>query len=524
MEPASDDDVMTSYADRVGVDPWTPGALSLLRATQQHRTLASTGVVMGVISGSSNVLFATDGTGLYREGSAVTWGGSNSILSLVNDGTNYYAADSVGIYRGTLAGGAGSKIWDTGNASVTLGWAKQRLVAGIGAAIYELTTGGPTLPTALYTHPASGWTWSAITEAPGAILAAGYAGGESAIYKFVLSTAGVMPTLTSGIVAAKLPTGERVLSLYAYLGSYVAIGTNKGVRIGLVAENGDISYGPLVIESTQPVYALTGHDRFIYAGCTNQINSASGLWRIDLGGEREDGTFPYATDLQSGVVGDVRSVTIYGDSDRKAFSVSAQGVYLESATDLVTSGWMRTGYIRFNTVEPKQFSYVTARGTGAGAIVIESYDSGGTTNSVATIDSFLDQDFSLGRSDSEEYLALKFTLTRDTATTGPTLRSWQIKALPAITRSRIISVPVLLFERVRDSKGTLVPPQNIHQIINDLEALENAATPVLFAELCHGTPRVDLVVIDEIRYQQTAPPAGCQGDGGILYLTLRTVQ
>jgi hypothetical protein len=529
QEPASDDEVMTSFAESAGIDPWTPGEISLLRQAVLKNASAVDTLVMGAVDGSTDVFFQAEGTALHRETSggtgAVTWGGSGTIVSLTNDGERYYAADSTGIYRGTLAGGAGSLLWNTGNANVTIAWAKQRLVAGIGPSIYELVTGGPTLPTALYTHPSTAWRWTSIADGSGAIYAAGYNGSESAIYKFVLSTAGVMPTLTSGIVAAKLPVGERVHSIETYLGAYIAIGTNKGVRIGAMAENGDISYGPLVIESTQPVYDLAGRDRFIYATCTNQIGGNSGLWRIDLGTELSDGSFPYATDLQAGLTGTVNSVSVFGASDRMVFGVSGSGSYLESATDLVTSGTLRTGYIRFNTIEPKQFRYVTVRMANAnGTVGVETYDRNGSAVSVVTVTEYDNSDYDLGRTTSEEYIALRFTLNRESATVGPTLNSWQVKALPAITRSRLINVPILLFEKMRDSKGAQVPPTDVHAVLSAIEQYEDRAQPVLFTNLNVNPNRSELVVVDEVRYQKVTPPSGQDGDGGIVYLTLRTVQ
>ena len=83
---------------------------------------------------------------------------------------------------------------------------------------------------------------------------------------------------------------------------------------------------------------------------------------------------------------------------------------------------------------------------------------------------------------------------------------------------------MLLFESIRDAKGAAVPPVDVHAILASLEDLENDAAPVAFAELCHNPARTELVVIDKIEFQQTAPPARCEGDGGILYLTLRTIQ
>jgi hypothetical protein len=333
-----------------------------------------------------------------------------------------------------------------------------------------------------------------------------------------------MPTLTSGVTACTLPTGEVVHSLFAYVGSLVAIGTNKGVRIGEIQSNGDIQYGPLVIESTSPVKGLTGQDRFIYAACTEQIDGDSGLWRIDLGSPKQDGRYAYATDLCIDATGVVSSVSLFGASGRLVIG-SDSGSYLESDTNLVASGYVRTGQIRFNTVEPKRFEYITARVTDGGTVGIETIDDTGAATSVVTIDAGSSSpDYPLDRPISETSLALRFTLNQATATTGPTLTSWQIKAQPAIVRQRIIRVPVLLFESMRDAKGTALPPVDVHGVLNDLEALENNSSPILFAELCHSPSRTELVVIDKIEFQQTTPPVHCQGDGGVLYLTLRTVQ
>lgn len=432
MEPSSDEDVMTSFATSRGINPWTPGDATLLRVADQRISGSSTNpLVMGCTDGTTDQFFHSDDTTLYKidAGGAtpITWGGTHAIVALANDGSNYYAADDVGIYRGTLAGGAGAKIWNTGSSNVVLGWAKQRLVACIGLGVYELTGTGPALPTALYTHPVSGWKWTSIAEGPGAIYAAGYAGTtSSAIYKFVLDSSGVMPTLTGGIIAARMPAGEIVYAIESYLGTYLAIGTNKGVRIGLMADNGDIAYGPLVIESTNPVYDLAGRGRFLYAGGTGEFESGvSGLWRIDLGSPRSDGTFPYAADIDTGFFGGkVTSVSTFGGSDRMVFGVASHGGWLESATDLVTSGYLRTGYIRFNTTEQKRFLYASIQGQGPGGFSLATVDAAGNVVSLVSGLDGSGGDLDLSRRFSEEYLALQITLTRSTTTTGPTLGSW----------------------------------------------------------------------------------------------------
>jgi hypothetical protein len=198
-----------------------------------------------------------------------------------------------------------------------MGWVKQRLVAGIGTSIYELTgaLGTTTLPTAIYTHPNTGWEWTSISEGGSAIYAAGYAGGTSAIYKFVLSTAGVMPTLTSGIVAAQLPIGEIVYKIESYLG-YLMIGTNKGMRVASISDTtGDLSYGPLIFEDTNGVYDFAFRDKYVWA--TGTIGTSPGLYRVDLGAEIESLRFAYAKDTYlSGVTGYATSVDFIGNSNQ----------------------------------------------------------------------------------------------------------------------------------------------------------------------------------------------------------------
>lgn len=171
-------------------------------------------------------------------------------------------------------------------------------MAGIDNKVYELAGGTPpTLPTAKYTHPNTAWTWTSFAESGSAIFAAGYAGASSAIYRFTLQADGTVPTLSQGTVTARLPLGEQVHSIFCYLGRFLAIGTNKGLRIGLVDDNGNVEYGPLSIVTTTPVKCLAGQDRFVYCGATNYLSGLSGLCRVDLSAELADGRYAYATDL-----------------------------------------------------------------------------------------------------------------------------------------------------------------------------------------------------------------------------------
>lgn len=185
----SDTEAQFRYKTGGGVDPWTPGTLRLLKASASALASAESsqlllGVNTGVLHGAATTVTYVPVSG---SASAVTWGGSASaITSMTSDGANYYVANAVGIYKGVLPAAAGSKIWDTGSTTLTR-WVKSRLMAAVGVSLYELTTGGPTLPTALFTHTNSSWTWTDFAEGPTAIYASGYSGDQSYIYKIAVT-------------------------------------------------------------------------------------------------------------------------------------------------------------------------------------------------------------------------------------------------------------------------------------------------------------------------------------------------
>jgi hypothetical protein len=76
-----------------------------------------------------------------------------------------------------------------------------------------------------------------------------------------------MPTLTNAVTAADFPDDEYVTALGVYLGTYIMIGTNKGIRVGIIDANGDISYGPLTYIKTNAsdTVSFAFKDRFAYA-------------------------------------------------------------------------------------------------------------------------------------------------------------------------------------------------------------------------------------------------------------------
>src|SRR5207248_3754465 len=132
----------------------------------------------------------------------ITWGGANVIRSLASDGTNYFAADSVNVYKGA-GNGAGAAFVATGTTNVVCKWVKGRLMLALDNKVYECdNTPAKNLR---FTHLNASFTFTDFAEGTNAIYASGYAGSEGAIYKFVLDNSGNVPVLASGgILAAQL--------------------------------------------------------------------------------------------------------------------------------------------------------------------------------------------------------------------------------------------------------------------------------------------------------------------------------
>jgi hypothetical protein len=545
LDPYLSENVQFRFNDSAGVDVWTPGQVSMLPDTTNVFTLSDDIQMFGAIDSlNQDCIFVSDDDVLTRipasgtGATTIVYGGSGSdITSLAQDGLNYYAANDTGIYRGALTGtgATGSIFYQTGDRTV-MGFVKQRLVAGIGPSIYEITSStgatGPLVADKRYTHPDTDWNWTAIVEGPQAIYASGYRGNNSSIFKFTLSTVGVMPTLTNAVTAADFPDDEHVTALGVYLGTYIMIGTNKGVRVGIIDGNGDISYGPLTYEKTDVLHTLSFafKDRFAYATITNAIDGKSGLIRIDLSQEVEPGRYAYAKDLSSGVTGDCRAVAFIGDTGRAAFAVATSGVYFEHPTNKTPTGFLDTGYIRYATIEKKYFKLIKPRFDtpmfGTCAIATKEID--GDINSIITIAGTtpaLNTDLATNVTQPQEELAFRFIFARSStdATKGPVFDGYQVKSLPAVTRARQLTIPLVNYDFESDRYGI----QNGYEgrafiRLQELEDLEAAGDTIVVQDFTTGEQVVGL--IEQLSFERTTPAdRRYSGFGGIMYVSIRTV-
>ena len=528
------------FLNSTGVDVFSvPGAASLLPTTSLD--LASTANaladVVALVDGSTNCYVSgTSTTALTRR----TPGGTSTpittytggvVSSLCGDGSNWYAGGAAGIWKGPASGASATLIYTTASGATAVKWCKQRLMAAVGQSIYELdaNAGASTaLPAAKYTHKNANWRWTDIAEGQDAIFVSGYAGGNSAIFRFSLDTTGAVPVLTTGFEVAPLPRGEYVASMFSYLGKFLVLGTNKGVRVAEFLLSGQLGIGPLLFPSALPVECITARGNFIFVGWTDpDYPTGAGLACIDLGTEIEPLRFAYSSHLvAAGVTGSVVGCDVVGG--KLVFHISGSGTWLEGTT-LLASGTLVTSRIRYGTLDQKLVRGLRVRTDGSGSVgayVGRNVDSGqafqGTVQASAGSNDELDVD--IGPMD---FCTVAFILMQASPTVGPVLSGYTLKALPATKRQRVEQIPLLCYDNEIDTAGNPLGGQGTAwSRLVALEAIEEAADIVTLQRLSglvtDRTAR--LVVIEQIDFIQMDPPAGFGGFGGVIVLTTRTVQ
>lgn len=533
------------FASSGGVDPWTPGVVSLLHDTEEMLTDTGTGqVLIGVDSG---VLFGqgTDLTYQPSSGSsgAVTWGGSNTITSLTSNGSHYFVADSAGIWKGALPDGAGSKIYTASSGSVVR-WVKQRLMVANGSSLYEVTdispAGAPVaLPTALYSHPSTGWVWTDFAEGPASIYACGYAGDTSTIFNINITASTTAVELDQPVVVAELPRGEIVYSLYSYLGTFLIVGTSKGVRVAAIQGDGSLQLGPLIVEVDGGCKDAVAVDRFVYVTAAADADAGdrvkrAGLYRIDLGQPLESAAlrYAYAADLvaPAGTSGSCHQVTLAGG--KLWLGVDGAGLFRETAT-YVDEGWLESGRIRLGTLEAKAWRDVRLMAKPGTTGTVEAYASTRDTSAPSTwnqiisvngttYDSYGSLKSVSAEPEPEIYVAVRL-VSNDTNTAPAETVGYQVRAVPAPKRSRLIQTSCMLFDFETDRKG-LKHGQTGGAFVRlqALEDLETSAGTVIWRDFTSG--EYAEAYIERVSFTRTTPPTRAnQNVGGVVQVVLRLI-
>jgi hypothetical protein len=548
------------FADSKGVDVFEEGEVTLLNnVTQGHNVTGQIRTDGRPFQTARSIKYgSTSGILLWDEydvdkissnGTVTHFIDYNSgtdapVFGICDDGVNAFwitnTATKKTVYKKPLTGTSASTadvttMFDEVGlvTNATMEYVKERIVMCANNKVYEFSSSASAMPTPVYTHPSSAHVFTSVAASGPAIYISGYNGIQSTILKFTLSTAGVMPTLTSAVVAAELPVGEIVHKIYYYLGTML-IGTNKGVRAAQVnAQDGSLTYGPLFIKTDQPCYDFAARDRFVW--CATSVDGEPGVIRIDLGTEIDNLVYAYANDVYyPGVTGYQTTACAFVDgTEQMAFVTTATSsavgyVYLENMSQLTPTGYLTTGNIRYNTLEKKNFKRLLGRGDFTyGSMSLNTVDENGVVYDVISYDSSVGAPEVTTSSPAvaQEYLAYKFVMFRDgtDASKGPQFKGYQAKATIATPRQRVVQFPVYCYDIETDRYNVLLGYEGrAFDKIRLMEDIEANGDVVTWQDLTTGESRQ--AVIEQVTFTRLTPPdKRFDGFGGILQITIRTV-
>ncbi len=361
------------YEDSFGVDPWTKYEITLLNSTQQLGGASATYTGDVFLTTHAGYLIVCNDDTIYRyselsasaTASAVVPSAGNDIISIADDGHIVTTLHADGKIYKTSDPTWTPALWKTQANSTFLAWEKDYLILGVENVLKDAT--GSSTPSTIYTHPDSDFRWVDACSGNQAIYVLGGMGGRWMVHKLTIKDDG--SGLNSAIVAATLPTDEIGYAIDRYL-DFVFIGTNKGVRMATMQNNGDLTLGP-IIPTTQPVRCFEGQDRFVWFGMSEMsqpytalsgetypaTSTVSGLGRMDLSQFTVSALTPaWANDIfaadQSGKT--VNNVVVF--NGKRVFSMDDVGVYFETSTR-VPSGWLTQGAMSFSVEDPKSALY-----------------------------------------------------------------------------------------------------------------------------------------------------------------------
>ena len=547
FEPAQDESLRFQFKASKGLDVWTRGQITLLNDTASFYT-GGAGTyntqILGVNDGTNDCVLVSDNSALKKitsAGVSTTYtqaGTSSRIFSVTTDGKRYFFINTDHIHRGNISGTTSdAEIYNVGSTvtRATIRYVKQRLICAIGPALYELDPNhsSGSLPAALYTHPNPDWVWSSIAEGPQAIYVSGYdpTGTSSSVFKITLDPTTPnslgFPTLNVPTVIIDMPENEFINDFDVYLGQYAVLATSKGARVGISDANGDVQYGPLLYKDA-PSYGVAFRDTYAYV--TTQVDGEAGLARIDLSTTVYSGLlfFPYTWDLiASGTASTASQIAFFGTSNRAAFTVG-NDVWAETMSQKVASGYLQTGFIRYNTLEHKIFKFLTPRfDTTDGGMTIYSVSS---TNDVVSIGTYpqgsqVDETGIPYPNTPQQYLAFKFVFTRSDTdiAKGPLFTGYQVKTLPSIPRQRLIQYPVFCYDHEMDKFNNAVGYEgSAYYRMSQLEQVENVGDTVRVEDFRTGESYLGL--IEELDFVNKTPTdKRFSGFGGTLLVTIREI-
>lgn len=537
-EPRSDAATQFRFRTSHNVNVWDEGHLTLLPATSAVASGLTSPVSLSTArrAGADGFLVGSGASVSFRSSAGVS-----VVSATVPAGVTQPAVVGEAAYVGGL--NAVSKWVFTGSGTLSTlrtctgtprcWWVKSRLLVALGPAVYwvNLGTTSGALPVAavdvkVAEHPDPDWVWTDIAESPDAILMAGYSAATSGVYSVTVTEDSGVPEFTGMRQVAALPPGETVRCMGTYLSSYVVLGTSKGVRVGLVQEGGSVRYGPLTVETTQPVVDVSFSDRFAYLPVTGALaDGTSGVVRVDLSAAVGDTDFyAWAWDVTTGGTATATSVCFVGGLGARPVVAAGSSVFMAGTAPAV-SGWVESGGMRFGTTELKNFRYVQTNGDLNNGSVDVTAVNGAAEDRVVSYGAVTGLDgepaINIPRQRPVTSMAFRLYLTPSTGGVSPDVTGFAVKALPAARKSRLYRFPLSCFDIESDRNGNEMGYVGSALIrLLELERAEDQLRPIKVEDRRVGDSFVG--VIDSVEFSGTASPdRDAANFGGVATVTVR---
>jgi hypothetical protein len=270
--------------------------------------------------------------------------------------------------------------------------------------------------------------------------------------------------------------------------------------------------------TTSTVHGLVAGDSVWVEGVGSPFDSTTALYTVVAAPTTT--TFTYAITNAN-----IASAAV----SSSAAKVNKPGnILFESTSNLVSSGYLTTGNIRYGTLEPKNFKLIRGRGNFTyGAMDIQTLDSTDNLYNIITYNSAVGfpESSTLQPEGPQEYISYKFTLSRSTSDSslGPVFKGYQAKALPATKRQRLIQFPVWCYDVETDRYSVQTGYEGrAWERIQLLEELEAFGDIVNIQDFTTGERLQG--IIERINFTRKTPPSGkFDGFGGVVAITVRTV-
>jgi hypothetical protein len=264
---------------------------------------------------------------------------------------------------------------------------------------------------------------------------------------------------------------------------------------------------------------MTTFDRFV------MYPSDKGLVKVDLSLIDDDGRAAWATFVKA--EGSGHEAAVIDDHRASTFATRVEGVvsvYRADDSNGVDAGWIQGSWVRYGTLERKNFVDLTVitEPNPHGVITVMFSDDEGVNETLGILDG-QETTFTIGLPYTMADGAVRIEIAPDDQGRGPKVNSWSLRALPTPKgRSELVQLILNNYDFERDTNGVTVGYEG--------RAAQRWAALLLILQDGVTVPVSELAssinykaMCEDLSFTQTSPPTTGSGFGGTLAITLRVV-